>query len=341
MTHDATSPPSLRILELTYSNFVIARALYAFAKLGIADTLGDRTVSSEELAAATGLNPRALYRLLRTLSTADVVLESRNHLFTLAPLGEALRSDAPGSMRAWAIFSGEPFYLKAWEQIVHSIQTGQPAWEQVHKMPIFEYIAKHPEAAQIFDQAMTSLSAGEAPAIADAYDFSGVRKLADIGGGQGLLLRSILKAHPEMKGILFDRPDAVEGVQAQLVTDGLAERCEVVAGDFFQAVPAGADAYVLKYVIHDWDDERGLAILENCRRAMTNDAKLLLVETIVPLPGESHYAKLQDLEMMVIAGSQERTVDEYSRLLGQAGFTLVRVVPTTEPASILEAVPKQ
>ena len=340
MTHDEASPPSLRILEITYSNFVIARALYAVAKLGIADLLGKDTLSSDELASAASVDPRALYRLLRTLSTADVVSESRDHRFTLGPLGEALRSDAPGSMRAWAIFSGEPFYLQAWEQVVHSIQTGEPAWEHVHKMPLFEYLGKHPDAAQIFDQAMTSLSAGDAPAIVDAYDFSGVRKLADIGGGQGLLLRTILKSHPKMTGLLFDRPDAVEGVEAQLGKDSLAERCEVVAGDFFQAVPAGADVYLLKYVIHDWDDERSLAILKNCRRAMTNDARLVLVETTVPLPGESHFAKLQDLEMMVIAGSQERTVDEYSRLLGQAGFTLVRVVPTTEPASILEAVPQ-
>jgi SAM-dependent methyltransferase len=338
MTREETPPPGLKILEITYSNFVIARALYAFAKLGIADLLGEKTASSEELASNAGVDSRALYRLLRTLSTADVVAESSDHRFSLGPLGEALRSDAPGSMRAWAIFSGEPFYLQAWEQIVHSVQTGQPAWERVHKMPIFEYIGRHPDAGQIFDQAMTSLSAGEAPAIIEAYDFSGAGKLADIGGGQGLLLRTILESHPGMTGILFDRPEAVEGVDAQLRKDGLAERCEVVAGDFFQSVPSGADVYLLKYVIHDWDDERSLAILENCRRAMKNDAKLLLVETVVPSPGESHFAKLQDLEMMVIAGSQERTVDEYSRLLEQAGFRLARVVQTTEPASILEAV---
>jgi hypothetical protein len=341
MAHDEAAPPGLKILEITYSNFVIARAMYAFAKLGIADLLGERALSGEELASTANVDPRALYRLLRTLSMADVVSESHDHRFTLGPLGEALRNDVPGSMRAWAIFSGEPFYLQAWEQIVHSIQTGRPAWDHVHKASVFEYIGKHPEAAQIFDQAMTSLSAAEAPAILDAYDFSSVRKLADIGGGQGLLLRTILKSSPKTTGVLFDRPDAVDGVEAQLRKDGLAERCEVVAGDFFPAVPVGADAYLLKYVIHDWDDERSLAILKNCRRAMTNEARLLLVETIVPKPGEPHFAKLQDLEMMVVAGSQERTVDEYSRLLGQAGFRLARVVPTTEPASILEAVPQQ
>lgn len=340
MEYEDGPPPSLKILEITYSNFVIARALYAFAKLGIADLLGDKTLSSEELAATAGVNPRALYRLLRTLSTADVVSESQDHSFKLGSLGEALRSDVPGSMRAWAIFSGEPFYLQAWEGIVHSVQTGQTAWEHVHKMPVFEYIGQHPEAGAIFDQAMTSLSAGTAPAIVSAYDFSGIRKLADIGGGQGVLLRTILKSHRKMTGVLFDRPDAVEGIHVQLADDGIAERCEVVSGDFFRAVPAGADAYLLSSVIHDWDDERSLAILRNCRRAMTNDARLLLVETVVPAPGESHFAKLQDLEMMVIVGSQERTLDEYSHLLERAGFKLARVVPTTEPASILEAAPQ-
>ncbi len=335
---DQETPPGAKILEITYSNFVIARGLYAFAKLGIADLLVNRTASSEELATEAGVDPRALYRLLRTLSTADVVSESSDHRFSLGPLGEALRSDVPDSMRAWAIFSGEPFYLQAWEQVVHSIRTGQPAWEQAHGMPIFEYIGEHSEAGRIFDQAMTSLSAGEAPAIIEAYDFSGVRKLADIGGGQGSLLCTILESHPGMTGILFDRPDAFEGVEARLREDGLAERCEVVPGDFFRSVPGGADVYLLKYVIHDWDDERSLAILKSCRQAMKKDARLLLVETVVPPPGEPHYAKLQDLEMMVVVGSQERTVEEYSRLLERAGFRLARVVETTEPASILESV---
>lgn len=207
-------------------------------------------------------------------------------------------------------------------------------------MPIFEYIGKHPEAAQIFDRAMASLSAGEAPAIVDAYDFSGIGTLADIGGRQGVLLRTILGFHPGMTGVLFDRPDAVEGVEARLREDGLADRCTVVAGDFFESVPSGADACLMKYVIHDWDDERSLAILRTCRRAMGAGARLLLVETVVTPPGEPHFAKLHDLDMMVAAGSQERTVEEYDHLLGQAGFGLKCVVPTAEPASILEAVPR-
>jgi hypothetical protein len=341
VTHDETTPPSLEILEITYSNLVIARALYAFAKLGIADLFGDEPVSCEQLAVAVegNVDPKALYRLLRTLSTANAVSEAEDHTFTLGPLGEILRSDVPGSLRGWVIFSGEPYYLQAWEQIVHSIRTGQPAWELVHGAPIFEYFGSHPEAGAIFDQAMTSVSAAEAPAILDAYDFSSIHKLVDIGGGEGLLLRTILKSTPALTGVLFDRPDALTDVPGQLAREGLADRCEVVPGDFFQAVPKGGDAYLLKYVIHDWDDERSLAILESCRRSMTNDSKLLLVETLVPAPGEPHFAKLQDLEMLVVAGAKERTLEEFSLLLGRAGFELARVVPTSEPLSILEATP--
>jgi hypothetical protein len=270
MAEEEAVPPGLKILEITYSNVVLARALYAFAKLNIADLFGDEPVSSEELSSRADVDPTALYRLLRTLTMADVVSESSDHKFTLGPLGEVLRSDAPGSMRAWTVFSGEPFYLQAWEQIVHSVRTGEPAWDRVHKMPIFQYIEEHPEAGQLFDQAMTSLTAGEAPAILGAYDFSGIHKLVDIGGGQGLLLRTILESHPEMTGILFDRPDAVEGVEERLREDGLTERCEVVAGDFFRCVPPGADAYLLKYVIHDWDDERSVAIFSPARSRATN-----------------------------------------------------------------------
>lgn len=340
MSEEETVPPGLKILEITFTNLVIARALYAFAKLGIADLLNDKPTTSEELASVAGVDARALYRLLRALSTADVVSESEDHRFTLGPLGEALRSDTPDSLRAWTIFSGEPFYLQAWEQIVHSLRTAESAWEHVHGTSIFEYFGQHPEAGQIFDQAMTNLSAAEAAAILDAYDFSSVRKLADIGGGQGLLLSTILEAHPTMTGLLFDRPDAVEGIEARLQEEGLAARCEIVAGDFFVSVPTGADAYLLKYVIHDWDDEKSLAILANCRRAMADGTRLLLVETVVPPPGEPHFAKLQDLEMMVVTGSQERTIEEYSRLLEQADLELARVLPTSETASILEAFPR-
>jgi hypothetical protein len=332
-------PPGLQVLEITYSNFVIARGIYAFAKLGIADFMGNDPRSSEEIATDVSVDPKALYRLLRTLSTADVVWETSDHRFTLGPLGEVLRSDVPDSMRGWAIFSGEPFYLQAWEQIVHSIQTGNTAWEHVHQMPIFDYIGKHQDAAQILDQAMTSLSSGEAPAIVAAYDFTGIRTLADIGGGQGFILRAILKANHDLRGILVDRADALQGIEKQLEIDGLAERCQVIAGDFFKSVPHGAEVYLLKYVIHDWDDEQGIAILKNVRKAIGSSGKLLLVETIVPPPGEAHYAKLQDLEMMVIVGSKERTTEEYSQLLKKSGFKLNKVIPTSEPLSILEALP--
>jgi hypothetical protein len=242
-------------------------------------------------------------------------------------------------MRALVLFCGEPFYLQAWQEILYSIQTGKPAWDKVHGMAVFDYYRQHPEDARIFDEAMTSLSWAEAHAVVRAFDFSRFRTLVDVGGGHGMLLTTILHAHPQLHGILFDQPQVVEGARSHIASEALTPRCDVVAGDFFQAMPRGGDAYMLKSIIHDWDDEHSVAILTNCRQAMTAEARLLVIETVVPPPGEAHYAKYQDLEMLVMLGSQERTVEEYTALLRRAQFELVRVVPTQEPLSIVEAVP--
>jgi hypothetical protein len=206
-------------------------------------------------------------------------------------------------------------------------------------MAVFDYYRQHPEAARIFDEAMTSLSWAEAHAVVRAFDFSRVRTLVDVGGGHGTLLMTILKANPQLHGILFDQPQVIEGARSRITSEGLTPRCDVVAGDFFQAVPRGGDAYMLKSIIHDWDDARSVALLTNCRQAMTAEARLLIIETVVPPPGEAHYAKYQDLEMLVMLGSQERTVEEYTALLRRAQFELMGVVPTQEPLSTVEAVP--
>jgi hypothetical protein len=330
---------SAHILHLSFTALVIARAVYVAAKLGIPDLLQDQQLRSEELAQATGMQPGALYRLLRALSSAGIVSEFPERRFALTPVGRVLRSDVPGSMRALVLFCGEPFYLQAWQEILYSIQTGKPAWDKVHGMAVFDYYRQHPEDARIFDEAMTSLSWAEAHAVVNAFDFSGFRTLVDVGGGHGTLLTTILHAHPQLHGIVFDQPHVVAGARSRIAREALTPRCDVVAGDFFQAVPHGGDAYILKSIIHDWDDEQSVAILTNCRQAMTAEARLLVVETVVPPPGEAHYAKYQDLEMLVMLGSQERTVEEYTALLRQAQFELVRVVPTQEPLSIIEAVP--
>ena len=330
--------PYVQMMELTYTALVNARAIYAAAQLGVPDLLQDATGASDELARATGTDPEALYRLLRTLANAGILTESEDHRFALTPLGATLRSDAPGSMRAWVLFSGASFYLQVWQAILYSIHTGRPAWSQVHGAPLFDWLAQHPDAAAIFDQAMTSLSGGEAPAVVSAYDFSAFQTLVDVGGGQGTLLMTILEAHPALRGVLYDQPQVVAGARQPLAAQGLAERCAIVAGDFFESVPPGADAYLLKYILHDWDDEQCLLILRNCRRAMSPDGKLLIVEIIVPPPGEPHLAKVSDLEMLIVLGSRERTREQYESLLGRAGFRVVRIVPTSEPLSLIEAV---
>jgi hypothetical protein len=332
-------PASAQILHMSFTALVTARAVYVAAKLGIPDLLQDQQLQNEELAQATGTRPGALYRLLRALSSAGIVSEFPERRFALTPVGRVLRSDVPGSMRYLVLFCGEPFYLQAWQEILYSIQTGKPAWDKVHGMAVFDYYRQHSEAGRIFDEAMTSLSWAEAHAVVRAFDFSRVRTLVDVGGGHGTLLMTILKANPQLHGILFDQPQVVEGARSRITSEGLTSRCDVVAGDFFQVVPRGGDAYMLKSIIHDWDDEHSVAILNNCRQAMAQEARLLVVETVVPPPGEPHYAKYQDLEMLVMLGSQERTVEEYTALLRRAQFELVRVLPTQEPLSIIESVP--
>jgi ubiquinone/menaquinone biosynthesis C-methylase UbiE len=331
--------PVARLMEISYDGLVAQRALYAAAKLGVADALAGAETSSDQVAQEVGAEPESTYRLMRTLASIGILAESAGRQFGLTPTGELLRTDHPQSMRQWIIFSGEPAYLAAWGEIVHTIQTGRPAWDKAHTLSFFEYMAAHPEAGRIFDEAMTSLSHEEAQAVAGAYDFTQFHNVVDVGGGQGNLLVTLLKRYPAMRGVVFDQPQVVEQAKTVLTAEGLGSRCGLESGDFFNAVPAGGDAYLLKYILHDWDDAHAVTILASCRRAIRPDGKLLLVETVVPGPDEAHFAKLQDLEMLVLFASRERTEEEYGRLLKQAGFRLERVVPTVQPVSVVEAVP--
>ncbi len=331
--------PEAQVLEMSYTALVVQRALYAAAKLGIADLIGTSSKGSEELAQATGTHPRSMYRLLRALANARVLSEQPENHFALTPLGTTLRTGASPSMRAWVLFSGEPFYLDAWKEIVHSIRTGRPAWDTVHGSSFFEYLRKHPDTAAVFDEAMTSLSSGEAPAVAAAYDFSHFQSLVDVGAGHGTLLVTILHANPQLRGILFDQAQVIEGAREPIRDQGLTARCDLVAGNFFESLPRGADAYILKYIIHDWDNPQAIRILSNCRQAISDSGRLLLVETVIPPPDEPHFAKLSDLEMLVLLGSQERTASEYAQLLTAAGFALTRIVPTREYLSVIESAP--
>ncbi|MDT5269679.1 MAG: hypothetical protein QOH49_1865 [Acidobacteriota bacterium] len=334
---EAQGPPPAAILTQMAFGALLTQALYVAARLGIADLLaaGPRPVA--ELAAETKTHERSLYRVLRSLAGAGVFAEVAPQTFGLTPLAEPLRADVPGSMRNGLIFMGERWHFDVWANMMHSVRTGKPAWGHTHGSEVFDYFAANPEHAEIFNGAMTDMSVGTAPAVVEAYDFSGFRQLADIAGGHGYLLAQILKANPSLSGLLFDVPPVIEGAAALLEREGVAERVERVAGDFFASVPR-ADAYIMKHIIHDWDDERAGLILRNINAAMGADGRVLIVETIVPEGNVPHYSKVLDLEMLTSPGGIERTADEYAALLAGSGLKLSRIVPTRSPFSIVEAV---
>lgn len=331
-------PPEAFIIEMAFGA-LMTQALYVAAKLGLADLLagGARTVG--ELAAETATHERALYRVLRSLAGAGVFEEVAPKTFALTPRAETLRTDAPNSMRGGAIFMGEEWHWRVWGDMLHSVRTGGPAWGHVHNgAEVFDYFAQNPAHAEIFNGAMTDMSVGTAPVVVEAYDFSGFGTICDVAGGHGYLLAQVLKATPGAQGILFDVPPVVAGADALLDSEGVAARVEKISGDFFVSVPAGADAYMMKHIIHDWDDARATQILRNIREAMPEHAKVLIVETVVPESDEPHYSKLLDLEMLVSPGGAERTASEYRELLAAAGLRLTRIVSTKSPFSIVEAV---
>jgi hypothetical protein len=333
----SAAPPDAFIMQLAFGAMV-SQALYVAARLGVADLLAEKPLHVKELAAATRTHERSLYRVLRSLSSVGVFREVEPKVFSLTPVSELLRTDAPNSMRNGVIFMGEEWHWQVWGSMMHSVETGQPAWGKVHGAEVFEYFAAHPEQAEIFNRAMTDMSVNTAPAVIEAYDFSGFRTLADIAGGHGFLLSQVLKANPQLKGILFDMPQVIEGASALLEKEGVAARVERKAGSFFEAVPAGADAYMMKHIIHDWDDERCIRILRNINEVMNPEGKVLLIEMVVPEGNEPHFSKIIDLEMLVSPGGVERTAEEYRELLAAAGLRLTRIVPTKSPFSIIEAV---
>lgn len=259
----ANVPPPEATLQLI-SGFWIARAIYIAAKLGIADHLHDRPKSAAELAAATGTHAPSLYRVLRALASVGVFAQGDDNRFRLTPLSETLRTDVPGSLRAFTIVELGEEHHPAWGDLLHSVKTGEIAFDHAFGMPIWEYFARHPENAKTFDDAMTGMTLAVNDAVLSSYDFSSIGKIVDVGGGHGSLIASILKSNPRMRGILFDVPAVIEGARARLAAEGIADRCEFIAGDFFESVPGGGDAYILKWIIHDWDDERALTILRNC-----------------------------------------------------------------------------
>ena len=327
--------PSPPILFQMASGFWLSQAIYAGAKLGLADLLADGPVSCRLLAQATGSHPQSLLRLMRTLSGVGIFSRVDDDHFALALLGESLRSGVPGSIRNMAITLGEIHY-QACGKLLYSVQTGAPAFQEAFGANLFDYLSQHRGDACAFNRGMAELSAMLAYAVLAAYDFSSIGSVIDVGGGEGELLNKVLSFYPALRGTVFDLPATIERAQ----TKALGGRCDYAAGNFFESVPQGADAYLLSGVIHDWDDDCALQILRNCRRALAQNGKLLLLEMVVPSADHSDFSQLLDLNMLVMNGGRERTSAEFSALLEAAGYAMVRIIPTFAPQSLIEAAPK-
>ena len=315
----------------------ISQMLYAAAKLRLADHLAGEPMSAEDLAPAVGVQAEPLYRLMRALAGEGVFAEDEHRRFSLTPMAELLRSDAAGSKHAMAIMLGEEHHA-AWGQILYSLQTGKPAFDHVYGKPVFDYLAEHPEAARVFDAAMTAVHGSETAQMLSAYDFSSVKTLADIGGGNGSLITMVLQRYPKLKGILYDIDHVVARAKPRLEAAGVADRCQVIAGNFFESVPKGADTYLMRHIIHDWDEARCIQILKHVRAVLPTGGKLLLIEAVVPMGNEPSFGKLIDINMLVMPGGKERTADEYKALYAAAGFKLSRIVPTAGAMSLIEGM---
>jgi SAM-dependent methyltransferase len=348
MTDAASCPtppdvsPAVALRQLC-TGFWIAKAVAVAAELGIADHLKDGPKTAAELAHVVGAHTSALYRLLRGIACVGVFAEDAQGRFTLTPLATLLLADTPQSWRAAAILNGEPWIWQPWGDLLYSVKTGNPAFDHIFGMEFDAYLAQHQDAAHIFQAFMQVATAEEALAVAPIYDFSGMTTVVDVGGGRGALLGAILQANAHLHGVLFEAPHVIASARPALEAQGVADRCQFVAGDFFDMLPAGSDAYILKWILVSWDDERAVMILQNCHRAMRTNGKLLVVERIIPPGNEPFYGKLADLNLLVLYRGHHRTEAEYRTLFGRAGFTLSRILPTHSPTefSVIEGVPRQ
>ena len=326
---DAQATDQLRQLVFGYR---AAQAIHVAAELGIADLVADGARSADDLAAATGADPRTLYRLLRALAAIGVFREEDYGRFAHTPLSKGLRSDVPGSMHPWACLIGRPEYWDSWGNLLHSVRTGENAFRAVHGMSVWEYREKRPDESELFDRVMSAQTQRINQSLLDAYDFGRFRTVVDVAGGQGALLLALLEAHPQTRGILFDQPHVV----ANALTH---DRLDVVGGNFFESVPDGGDAYVLKWIIHDWRDDESVAILRTVRAATRVAGTLILIERLIGEPNEDADTKFGDLNMLVMPDGQERTLDEYARLFERADFRLVGATPTASSMYVIEAAP--
>ncbi len=316
----------------------LSRAICTVAELGVADHLEAGSPQPvESLAESTGAHERSLYRMLRFLTSYGLFEEKDNRRFDHTPLSASLRSDADDSFRPAARMFHR--MSPAWDGLHHSVMTGEPGFNKVFGQALFDYVGAHPELAAIFDAGMTAIHGHETAAMLEAYDFRGIEVLADIGGGNGSLIGAVLSRYPALRGILFDLGHVVARAREYLEGFGLGDRCSIVEGSFFESIPEGADAYLFRHIIHDWNDEQSIQILQKCRKVIPGQGRLLLVESVVPPGNEPSFAKDCDMAMLIFPGGIERTEEEYRLLFEQSSFQLSRVTPTPSTISVIEGRP--
>jgi SAM-dependent methyltransferase len=328
--------PAGQLLHLM-CGYWVGQAIHVAAELGVADLLGKKARSVDELARETRTHGPSLYRVLRALASVGIFSEVAPRAFAQTPMGVLLRRDMPGNLAAFSRLQGAAWHWDVWGAIVDSVRTGTPAMVLRHDTAnCFEYLARHPQPASVFNAAMSGYAAQVNACVVDAYDFSTAKRIVDVGGGHGALLAAILESAPRAHGILFDRADVLADAAAIFRQYAVAGRCTALAGDFFAGVPAGGDVYVLSSVLHDWADHEATAILRNVRAVIGSGGRLLIVEHVLPAGDEPHPGKFVDLEMMLVTGGKERTAPEYTALLAGAGFGAPRLMPTATSASIIE-----
>ena len=337
-TSEREAAAASRLMEMTIDHWRGELLLQA-AEMSLADKFdGDSPRSAKELAAEYGMRHRELYRYLRALTGIGVLAFAGKDSFRRTALGAALRTGAPGSARSAVIALIGDMVKPAWKDFDHGLLTPDPGFEKAHGMSLFEYLQKNPGMATFFSETMVGFHGREPPAVAEAYDFSGIGSLVDVGGASGNMLGHVLSRHPGVKGVLYDLPHVVADAPALLASHGVADRATIEGGSFFDSVPKGHDAYLLSHIIHDWDDGENATILKNVREAMKPGGKLLIVEMVLPEGDEPHMGKMLDMMMMLVPGGEERTSAEYAELLEPNGFRVTRVVPTDSAVSVVEAV---
>jgi len=337
MAQPQTVPAHVGVLQLM-NGIYVAGAVSCLAQLGIPDLVEAAPQSPEELATQIGVDPKALYRLMRATASVGVLAEAPDGKFSQTPMSAVLRSKATPSLRAFAIMSGREWHGRGWSHLEYCVRTGKQALDQIYGAPIFEFLKQHPAEAQIFNDAMTELSMIDSPAVAEAYNFEGIRSIVDVGGGHGLLLATILERNPHLRGTLYEVSHVVEGAKSGPLKS-VMERCTLACGDMFSSVPAGADAYIMKHIIHDWPDEGCVQLLKACRKGVNSGGNLLVVDSVIQPGNNFSPGKFLDLQMLIFPSGCERTEKQFRDLFAQAGWKLTRIIPTAAPDSIVEAIP--